>query len=207
MALRGIRVTREDRSFFDSRFPKGHQGIAALLPRREYAEIEDLFDMPARVREVPLFLALDCLEDPRNLGAILRVADAAGVHGIILQAHRSATLGPEAVKASAGASEYVPVSVVPNIKYAIREARARGMTVVGADAGAGRSVWELDLRGPLVVVVGSEGVGLRRTVKEACDVLCSIPMRGRVNSLNASVAAGLVIFEAIRQRQSITEQY
>ena len=205
IALRGIRVRREDRLFFDSRFPKGHQGIAAVAPPREYADIEELFETPSGRREVPLFLALDCLEDPRNLGAILRVADAAGVHGIVLQAHRSATLGPEAVKASAGASEYVPVSVVPNIKHAMREAKARGMMVVGAEAGSEESLWNLDLSGPVLVVIGSEGRGLRRTVREGCDVLASIPMKGRVNSLNASVAAGVVIFEVMRQRLRIKE--
>jgi 23S rRNA (guanosine2251-2'-O)-methyltransferase len=204
IALRGIPVKRADRIFFDSRFPKGHQGIAAVLPPREYADIEDLFDMPSRRHEVPLFLALDCLEDPRNLGAILRVADAAGVHGVILQAHRSATLGPEAVKASAGASEYMPVAVVPNIKHAMKESKARGMTVIGAEAD-GRPLWELDLGGPVLVVVGSEGKGLRRTVREGCDVLAGIPMKGRINSLNASVAAGVVIFEIMRQRWRITE--
>jgi 23S rRNA (guanosine2251-2'-O)-methyltransferase len=204
-AFRGIPVKREDRIFFDSRFPKGHQGIAAVLPPREYADFEDLFDEAFRRNEVPLFLALDCLEDPRNLGAILRVADAAGVHGIILQEHRSVTLGPEAVKASAGASEYIQVALVPNIKHAIRGAKARGILVVGAEAGEGRTLWELDLRGPVLLVVGSEGKGLRRTVREACDALAGIPMKGRVNSLNASVAAGVIIFEILRQRWRIME--
>jgi 23S rRNA (guanosine2251-2'-O)-methyltransferase len=205
IALRGIPLKRADRIFFDSRFPKGHQGIAAVLPQREYADIEDLFDMPSQRHEVPLFLALDCLEDPRNLGAILRVADAAGVHGLIIQAHRSVTLGPEAVKASAGASEYLPVAVVPNIKHAMKEAKTRGITVVGAEAEGGGTVWELDLKGPLLLVVGSEGKGLRRTVREGCDLLASIPMKGSVNSLNASVATGIVIFEIMRQRAGIAE--
>jgi 23S rRNA (guanosine2251-2'-O)-methyltransferase len=204
-AIRGIPVRREDLFFFDGRFPKGHQGIAAVLPPREFQDIEGLFDAPSRGHEPPLFLALDCLEDPRNLGAILRVADAAGVHGVILQAYRSVTLGPEAVKASAGASEYMPVAMVPNIKHAIREAKTRGITVVGADAEGGSTVWELDLRGPLLVVVGSEGKGLRRTVREGCDLLASIPMKGNVNSLNAAVATGVIIFEIMRQRAGISE--
>lgn len=203
--LRGIPVKRADRVFFDSRFPKGHQGIAAVLPPREYADIEDLFDLPSPRNEAPVFLALDCLEDPRNLGAILRVADAAGVRGIILQGHRSVTLGPEAVKASAGASEYMPVALVPNIKHAMKEAKNRGIAVIGAEAG-GRPLWELDLTDPLLVVVGSEGKGLRRTVKEGCDELAGIPMKGRINSLNASVAAGVIIFEIMRQRWRNSER-
>lgn len=199
---RGIALQRADASFFDGRFPKGHQGIAALVEAREYRSIEELMSIPSKKGQIPLFLILDCLEDPRNFGAILRVADAGGVHGVVIQSHRSVALSPEAVKASAGAAEYVPVAMVSNIKHAMREMKEDGMTVIGAEAEGGKPIWEMDLQAPLVVVIGSEGKGLRRTVREGCDLLASLPMRGRVNSLNASVASGIIIFEVMRQRSA-----
>ena len=200
IAARGIKIQRVDRLFFDSRFPKGHQGLAALAAPREYTSLEELLDIPARRNETPLFLILDCVEDPRNFGAILRIADAGGVHGVVVQSHRSALLGPEAIKASAGAAEYVHVSVVSNIKHAIKDMKELGITVVGAEAGLGRPGWDIDLAVPLALVIGSEGKGLRKTVREDCDMLVSLPMKGKVNSLNASVATGIIIFEIIRQR-------
>lgn len=202
ISSRGIKITRADNIFFDGRFSKGHQGIAALVAARKYADMEDLLALPGERGGIPLFLILDCIEDPRNFGAILRVADAGGVHGVVIQSYRSASLSPEAVKASAGASEYVPVTMIPNIKHAIREMKESGITIAGAEASAGQTLWETDLRGPLAIVIGSEGHGLRRTVKEECDMLVNLPMQGRVNSLNASVAAGIIIFEIMRQRWS-----
>jgi len=197
---RGIKINKTDQFFFDSRFPKGHQGIAAIAAPRKYMDIEELLNIPSGKGETPLFLILDCLEDPRNFGAILRVADAGGIHGVVIQSHRSVTLSPEAVKASAGAAEYMPVAMVANIKHAIKGMKEMGVTVIGAEAGTGKSIWDLDLRAPLAVIIGSEGKGLRKTVKEDCDVLVSLPMRGKINSLNASVATGIIIFEIMRQR-------
>ena len=197
---RGIKITRADNTFFDSRFIKGHQGIAALAAPRKYADMEEILAVPSERGETPLFLILDCIEDPRNFGAILRVADAGGVHGVVIQSHRSASLTPEAVKASAGAAEYIPIAITPNIKHAIREMKDLGITIAGAEASAEQTLWDADLKGPLAVVIGSEGHGLRKTVKEDCDVLVNLPMKGRVNSLNASVASGIVIFEIMRQR-------
>lgn len=199
---RGIALQRTDASFFDGRFPKGHQGIAALAEAREYRSVDELMGIPSEKGQIPLFLILDCLEDPRNFGAILRVADAGGVHGVVIQSHRSVALSPDAVKASAGAAEYVPVAMVSNIKHAMREMKENGMTIIGAEADMGKPVWEVDLRVPLAVVIGSEGRGLRRTVKEGCDLLANLPMRGMVNSLNASVASGIIIFEVMRQRSA-----
>jgi 23S rRNA (guanosine2251-2'-O)-methyltransferase len=199
---RGMKFRREDPAFFDERFPKGHQGIAALVEPREYLGLGELLDIPSRRGELPLFVILDCLEDPRNLGAILRVADAGGVHGVVIQSHRSADLGPQAVKASAGAAEHIPVAMVSNVKHAMREMKEAGITVVGAEAEGGHAAWETDLSVPLALVIGSEGRGLRKTVKESCDLLVSLPMKGRVNSLNASVATGIIIFEIMRQRSS-----
>jgi len=202
ISSRGIKINKTDPLFFESRFGKGHQGIAAVVAPRKYAEIEDLLALPSEKGEAPLFLILDCIEDPRNFGAILRVADAGGVHGVVIQAYRAASLSPEAVKASAGASEYIPVAMVPNIKHAIREMKKAGILIAGAEASAEETLWAADLRRPLAVVIGSEGHGLRKTVKEECDMLVNLPMKGRVNSLNASVATGIIIFEIMRQRTS-----
>ncbi len=198
---RGIPLKKVNEFFFDSRFPKGHQGIAAIVEPQGYRSIGELLSIPRERGETPLFLILDCLEDPRNFGAILRVADAGGVHGVVIQSHRSVALTPVAVKSSAGAAEYVPVAMVSNIKHAMREMREGGVTIIGAEAGTGLLIWEQDLRLPLAFVIGSEGKGLRKTVKEGCDLLVSLPMKGMVNSLNASVAAGAMIFEAQRQRR------
>lgn len=202
ISLRGIKLKKADNLFFDSRFPKGHQGVAAIVSPRKYIDIEEMLNIPSRKGEVPIFLILDCLEDPRNFGAILRVADAGGVHGVVIQSHRSATLSPEAIKASAGASEYIPIAMVPNIKHAIKDIKEIGLTVIGAEAGMEKTIWDLDLSIPLAIVTGSEGKGLRKTVKEDCDILVSLPMKGRINSLNVSVATGIIIFEIIRQRMS-----
>jgi len=190
----------EDAGFFDSRFPKGHQGIAAEASRTPLLSLEELLETSSRSIDPPFFVILDLMEDPRNLGAVLRSAEAAGVHGVLWQERRQAGLGPIARKAAAGAAEYIPICVVSNIKHAIRRMRDLGITVVGAEAGPHPSPWELDLAGPLALVIGSEGKGLRKTVREQCDFLASLPMRGRVGSLNASVAAGVLLYEALRQR-------
>ncbi|MFZ2197271.1 MAG: 23S rRNA (guanosine(2251)-2'-O)-methyltransferase RlmB [Thermodesulfovibrionales bacterium] len=202
ISSRGIKINREDNLFFDSRFAKGHQGIAALVAPRGYADLDELMEAPSRNNEMPLFLLLDGVEDPRNFGAVLRVADAGGVHGVVIQAYRSASLSPEAVKASAGASEHIPIAMVPNIKNAIRDMKESGITIVGAEADADLAPWETDLTGPLSLVMGSEGEGMRKTVREQCDLLVRLPMRGKVNSLNVSVATGIIIFEIMRQRMS-----
>lgn len=198
---KGIPIKIVSPKFFDS-FPKGNQGIAANTVQKDYVSIEELLEIPSKKNQIPFFLILDCIEDPGNLGAILRSADAAGVHGVVIQEHRSAGLGPAASKTSAGASEHVPVSCMNNIKYAISKMKDRGITVVGAEAETELVVWEADLNVPLCLVVGSEGKGLRKTVREMCDFLVSMPMRGAVNSLNASVAAGIMLFEILRQRIS-----
>jgi len=196
----GIPVKTEEAAFFDRRFPKGHQGVAAEVSEKGYASLEELLSIPERRGEAPFFVLLDEVEDPRNLGAVLRTAEAAGVHGVVIQRRRQAGLGPAAVKASAGASEHIAVSSVSNVKHAINKMKEMGVTVVGAEAGSDVSPWEAELSGPLALVVGSEGRGLRRIVAERCDLIVSLPMRGRVNSLNAAVAAGVLIYEALRQR-------
>jgi 23S rRNA (guanosine2251-2'-O)-methyltransferase len=202
ISARGIKINREDNLFFDNKFAKGHQGIAALVAPRGYADFDEMLEFPSRNNEMPLFLLLDGVEDPRNFGAVLRVADAGGVHGVVIQAYRSASLSPEAVKASAGASEHIPIAMVPNIKNAIRDMKESGITIIGAEADADQLPWEADLTGPLALVMGSEGEGMRKTVREQCDLLVRLPMRGKVNSLNVSVATGIIIFEIMRQRMS-----
>jgi 23S rRNA (guanosine2251-2'-O)-methyltransferase len=199
---KGIRVETTDPTFFDRRFPKGHQGVAARALQKGYTGLDELLAIPGKKNEPALFVILDGIEDPRNFGAILRSSDAAGVHGVVIQSRRSAGLGTEVAKTSSGAVEYVPVCMVPNIKHAMREMKERGITVVGSEAGDYPALWETDLAGPLALVIGSEGKGARKTVREGCDLMMSIPLKGTVNSLNASVAAGVVLFEILRQRWS-----
>lgn len=196
---RDISVRLTEKSFY-LRFPKGHQGVAARVSQKTYVDLEDLLEIPAKNKETPFFLILDCIEDPRNLGAIIRIADAAGVHGIVIQSRRSVNLGPEVSKTSAGAIEYVNVSRVVNIKYAIEKMKEREITIIGAEAGGGKLIWEIDLLSPLALVIGSEGKGLRKTIKERCDIIASLPMKGKINSLNASVATGIFAFEVFRKR-------
>jgi len=197
---RGIPVETPDPAFFDSRFPKGHQGVAARVVQKGYISLDELLAVPEKRNEPALFVILDGIEDPRNFGAILRSSDAAGVHGVVIQSHRSASLGPEVAKTSAGAVEYIPVSMVPNIKHAMREMKEKGIMIVGSEAGDYPALWEADLTVPLALVIGSEGKGARKTVKENCDTIVNIPMRGKIKSLNASVAAGVALFEILRQR-------
>lgn len=204
--IRGIPVEFPHTAFFDSRFPKGHQGVAARAVQRAYLSLDDLIAIPSKKKEIPLFMLLDSIEDPRNFGAILRTADAAGVHGVVVQSYRSVSLGPEVGKTSAGAVEYVPVSMVSNIKHAIRELKEKGIMIIGAESGVHAPIWDVDLTQPLAVVMGSEGKGLRRTVREHCDFTGSIPMRGKINSLNVSVAAGIFLFEIVRQRYGNSRQ-
>lgn len=197
---RKIPVKIVDIKFFNDLFPKGHQGIAAKGSQKGYIDIDDLLNTPVNKNELPFFLILDCIEDPRNVGAILRSAEAAGVHGVIVQAYRSAGLGAEVSKASAGAVEYVPVSQVSNIKHAISKMKKMDITIIGAEAGSELMPWDIDLSSPVGLVIGSEGKGLRKTVAEKCDFITSLPMKGIINSLNVSVAAGILMFEILRQR-------
>jgi len=198
----GIPVKSEARIFFDNRFHKGHQGVAASAGKRETITVEELLGIPARRGEIPFFVILDTIEDPRNFGAIIRIADAAGVHGVVFQSHRSAGLTPVAAKASAGALEYVTLVETVNIKHAMEKMRKADVTLIGAEAGTDKTLWDIDLHVPLAMVVGSEGAGLRRTVRDMCDMTVSLPMKGTVNSLNVSVAAGILAYEVMRQRKS-----
>jgi 23S rRNA (guanosine2251-2'-O)-methyltransferase len=198
---RRVPVTVVEEDFFEERFAKGHQGVAAFVARKRHLTPEDLLSVPEERGEAPFFFILDGLEDPRNFGAILRVADAAGIHGVVVQERRAAGVGPSVAKASAGAVEYVNIAEAVNVKHAIRLFKERDITIVGAEAAASVSLWASDLTLPLAIVVGSEGRGLRRTVRDLCDTTVSLPMRGHVTSLNVSVAAAIFAYEVLRQRE------
>lgn len=178
-----------------------HQGVVAMVPPVAYAEVGDILAKARDLGEPPFLVLLDELEDPHNLGAILRTADAAGVHGVLIPKRRSAPLSATVAKTSAGAVEYVPVARVGNVVQAIEGLKREGLWVVGADMDGDKPYHQADLRGPVLVVVGGEGRGLSRLAKEACDFLVRIPMRGKISSLNASVACSLLLYEVYRQRE------
>jgi 23S rRNA (guanosine2251-2'-O)-methyltransferase len=177
-----------------------HQGVVAEAAALATVELDDLLAAARRRREPPLLVALDRLEDPQNLGSLIRSAEAAGAHGLVLPAHRSAGLTPAVERASAGATEHLPVADVVNLTRALRELKSAGLWVIGLDAAAEQRHDQADLTVPLVLVVGGEGRGLSRLVAEQCDLLVRLPMAGRVASLNAAVAGAIVLYEAVRQR-------
>lgn len=177
-----------------------HQGIVAYTAGVEYCEISDILALAAEKGEKPFVVVLDGVEDPHNLGSIIRSADCAGAHGVVLGKHRSAPVTAAAVKSSAGASEHMLIARVVNISAALEELKAAGLWIAGADM-AGESMYKQDMTGAFALVIGNEGEGLSRLVKERCDYLVSIPMQGHVDSLNAGVAAGILLFEKRRQEQ------
>ena len=178
-----------------------HQGVIAYIAAFEYATVDDILKKAEDKGEPPFVVILDDIEDPHNLGAIIRTANLAGAHGVIIPKHRAAGLTATAVKASAGAVSYTPVAKVTNISKTIEELKDKGLWFVCADMG-GTTMYDLDLKGPIGLVVGNEGKGVSRLVKEKCDFIASIPMKGEIDSLNASVAAGVLAFEIVRQRMS-----
>jgi 23S rRNA (guanosine2251-2'-O)-methyltransferase len=178
----------------------GHQGVALVVEPRRFAAPDEILAHAIGRAEAPFVLALDSLEDPQNLGSLLRSAEAAGVDGVIFPTRRQAPLSPAAVKASAGASEHVLLAPVDDLAGTLAGLHTRGLRVVGADADAALTYREADLRGPLVLVVGSEGRGLAPPIRRRCDLLIRIPMRGRIASLNAAVAGSILVFEAAMQR-------
>ncbi|WP_088036594.1 23S rRNA (guanosine(2251)-2'-O)-methyltransferase RlmB [Evansella clarkii] len=179
-----------------------HQGVVAQIAAYEYQDLSVLFDRAAEKNEPPFFILLDELEDPHNLGSILRTADASGAHGVIVPKRRSVGLTSTVAKASAGAIEHVPVARVTNLARTMEDLKKEGLWFVGTDAKGTEDYRETDLTMPLGLVIGSEGKGLGRLVKEKCDFLVRIPLSGKVTSLNASVAAGLLMYETFRRRNS-----
>ena len=176
-----------------------HQGVIAVAASYEYVEVEDILENARKKGEPPFIILLDNIEDPHNLGAILRTANLAGAHGVIIPKRRAAGLTATVARTSAGALNYTPVAKVTNLKTAIEDLKKEGMWFVCADMG-GTSYYDLDLKGPIGLVIGNEGEGVSRLVKENCDFVASIPMKGDIDSLNASVAAGILAFEISRQR-------
>lgn len=204
---RGVPVEEVDRREMDRRsMSRAHQGVLALAPPRGYASLDDLLGRARDRGEAPFLVVAAGLQDPQNLGSLVRSAEAAGAHGVLLPERRSVGLTPAAIKASAGASEHLPVVLVGNLARTLEELKEHGLWVYGTDPAGERSYFEADLRGPLALVVGSEGRGMPRLVRERCDGLIRIPMRGRVGSLNAAVAAAIVLFEASRQRNETSRQ-
>nr|WP_259548585.1 23S rRNA (guanosine(2251)-2'-O)-methyltransferase RlmB [Heyndrickxia oleronia] len=179
---------------------ENHQGVVAQVAAYQYAELDDLFKLAEQKQEDPFFIILDELEDPHNLGSILRTADAAGVHGIIIPKRRAVGLTAAVAKASTGAIEHVPVARVTNLSNTIKELKERGLWIFGTDAKGSQDYRTMDGKMPLAIVIGSEGKGISRLIKESCDFLVHLPMVGHVTSLNASVAASLLIYEVYRKR-------
>jgi 23S rRNA (guanosine2251-2'-O)-methyltransferase len=178
-----------------------HQGVMAQVAAYGYASVDDLFQRAEERGEPPFFVLLDGIEDPHNLGSILRTADAAGVHGVIIPKRRAVGLTAVVAKTSAGAIEYVPVAKVTNLNRTADELKERGVWLVGSDGGAEQEYSQVDYSVPVALVIGSEGQGMSRLMKKKCDFLVRLPMMGRVTSLNASVAAGLLMYEVLRGRK------
>lgn len=177
-----------------------HQGVIALCSVRDYCTVEDILALAAERGEKPFVIVCDEISDPHNLGAIIRSAECAGAHGVIIPKRRSAGLTAIVDKASAGAAEHMLIARVPNIPAALDTLKSRGLWVYGTAADGTSALWETDLTGAMALVIGSEGDGMGRLVRESCDFTVSLPMKGRVSSLNASAAASIVMYEVLRQR-------
>jgi 23S rRNA (guanosine2251-2'-O)-methyltransferase len=178
----------------------GHQGVALVVEPRAFASLDDILARAAERDEPPFVLVLDSLEDPQNVGTLLRSAEAAGIHGVLFPTRRQAPLTPAAIKASAGAVEHLLLAPVDDLAGALADLHGRGLRIAGSEADAPLTARQSDLRGPLALVVGSEGQGLGPAVRRRCDLLMRIPMRGMVGSLNAAVAGSILLFEAVAQR-------
>ena len=177
-----------------------HQGVIALTSVREYVSVEDILNIAREKGENPLIVVCDEISDPHNLGAIIRSAETAGAHGVIIPKRRSAGLTAVVGKTSAGAVAHVPVARVPNLPALLKELKEEGVWVFGTAADGTTPLYQADLKGPAAIVIGSEGTGMGRLVAENCDFTVSIPMFGKINSLNASAAAAVLLYEAVRQR-------
>ena len=197
----GIVVVDADRRKLDAMSrTHSHQGVIARAAVREYVSVESILERAAQRGEKPLLVVCDEISDPHNLGAILRTAECAGAHGVIIPKRRSAGLTAIVAKTSAGAVSYMPVARVANISATLKELQEKGVWIFGTAADGNTTLYSADLKGPAAIVIGSEGDGMSRLVREGCDFLVSIPMQGRISSLNASAAAAILLYEAVRQR-------
>ncbi len=198
---KGVVVVEADRRKLDGMSrTHAHQGVIALAAVRAYVDVEDLLALAAERGEPPLLVVCDELSDPHNLGAVIRTAECAGAHGVIIPKRRSAGLTAIVAKTSAGAVSHLPVARVANLASLLERLKKEGLWIFGAAAEAATPLYDADLKGPAAIVIGSEGSGMSRLVAERCDVLVSIPLRGKLNSLNASAAAAVLLYEAVRQR-------
>lgn len=199
----GIVVVEADRRKLDNMSrTHAHQGVIALAAVREYVSVESILNAAAEKGEAPLLVVCDEISDPHNLGAILRTAECAGAHGVIIPKRRSAGLTAVVAKTSAGAVSYMPVARVPNIAALLKDLKKQGVWVFGTAAEGTTTLYNADLKGPAAIVIGSEGDGMSRLVSDNCDFLVSIPMKGKISSLNASAAAAILLYEAVRQRMN-----
>ena len=199
----GIVVVEADRRKLDNMSrTHAHQGVIALAAVREYVSVQSILDAAAEKGEAPLLVVCDEISDPHNLGAILRTAECAGAHGVIIPKRRSAGLTAVVAKTSAGAVSYMPVARVPNIAALLKDLKKQGVWVFGTAAEGTTTLYDADLKGAAAIVIGSEGDGMSQLVAENCDFLVSIPMKGKISSLNASAAAAILLYEAVRQRMN-----
>ena len=197
---RVIIVEKDKRQMEEMAQNKNYQGVIALVPPFEYCEIEDILDKAKEKNEDPFVLILDGIEDPHNLGSIIRTAETAGVHGVIIPKRRAVGVNSTVAKVSAGAVEHMLVARVTNITDAIEKLKKEGLWICGTDINTDKYYYEQDLTGPIGIVIGNEGSGMSNKVTKNCDFLVKIPMMGKVTSLNASVSAGIVIYETLKQR-------
>ena len=179
-----------------------HQGVVAIVPPFEYCDIYDILDYAKAKDEDPFIVILDGIEDPHNLGAIIRTCETAGVHGVIIPKRRSASVNSTVVKVSEGATTYVKIARVTNLNDTISKLKDAGLWIIGTDMSAKTYYYDQDLKGPIAIVIGSEGFGMSDLVKKNTDIFIKIPMAGKITSLNASVSAGIVIYEAVKQRNA-----
>lgn len=179
---------------------KNYQGVIAIVPPYEYCEIEDILEEAKKRKEDPFILILDGIEDPHNLGSIIRTAETAGVHGIIIPKRRAASVNSTVNKVSSGAVEYMKIARVTNITDAIGRLKEAGLWICGTSIDTDKYYYDQDLTGPLAIVIGNEGTGMSQKVENNCDFLVKIPMKGKITSLNASVSTGIVVYEAVRQK-------
>ena len=199
---RGIVVVECDRRKLDAMsVTAAHQGVIAQAAMREYSSIDDILALARERGEDPLVVVCDEIADPHNLGAILRTAECVGAHGAVIPKRRSAGLTAVVDKASAGAAEHLRIARVPNISAALQELKEQGLWIYGAAAEGSDELWDVNMTGPAALVVGSEGFGMSRLVRESCDFVVRIPLRGKVTSLNASAAAAVMLYEILRQRR------
>lgn len=179
---------------------KRHQGVIAIVAPYNYSTVDDIIEYAHSKNEEPFILILDGIEDVHNLGSIIRTAETAGVHGIIIPKRRAASVNATVTKTSAGAIEYMKIARVNNLNETIKKLKEEGLWIIGTEMNAKTKYYDQDLKGPIAIVIGNEGTGISSLVKKNCDILINIPMKGKINSLNASVSTGIILYEALKQR-------